>query len=121
MKTFSLLAVLLFAIVSCNNEPVTPLDNLEFDLNKLVKLFNKAITLKTEFTELIELFHKKEYVFAIQKGITLVTNGIAIVKEFIGIFKTKNLTALPRRTVALCRYKLRCIGSTCAIVCAGPL
>lgn len=121
MKTFSLLVVLLFAIVSCNNEPTTPLDNLEFDLNKIVELFNKAITLKTEFTELIELFHKKEYVMAIQKGITLVTDGIALVKEFIGMFKTKNLTALPRKTVALCRYKLRCIGSTCAIVCAGPL
>jgi hypothetical protein len=63
----------------------------------------------------------QEYVFAIQKGITLVTDGIAIVKEFIGMFKTKNLTALPRKTFALCRYKLRCIGSTCAIVCAGPL
>lgn len=121
MKTFSLLVVLLFAVVSCNNEPVTPLDNLEFDLNKLVELFNKTITLKTEFTELIELFHKKEYVLAIQKEITLITDGIALVKDFIGMFKTKNLTALPRRTVALCRYKLRCIGSTCAIVCAGPL
>ena len=60
---------------------------MEFDWNKLVELFNKAIALKTEFTELVELFEKQEYGLTIQKGITLVTDGIALVKEVIGMFK----------------------------------
>ena len=111
----ALLIFLLVAVASCNNEIQE--QDLELDVNGLIKCINEATPLVPDVIEIINLIKAGDWAQIAVKAVELVSKGIPVVKECIAAFKEQLNLQMSREDAirkAICVARCATLSTTAA-------